>query len=186
MIRQTVNALTASVATFALCAVAYPAAVWGVSQLLFPSNADGSLLYRRDRIVLGSALVAQPFASDRYVHPRPSAVDHDASATGGSNLGPKSPVLRGQVAERVAALGATEDRPAPPDLVTASGSGIDPDVSPEAARYQARRVAEARGLPTDRVLELIDEHTDRSGFVIGAPPRVNVLELNLALDALDR
>ncbi|QDV39177.1 potassium-transporting ATPase subunit KdpC [Tautonia plasticadhaerens] len=182
MIRQTVNALIASVVTFALCAVAYPAAAWGLGQLLFPTNADGSLLYRRDRTVLGSALVAQPFASDGYFHPRPSAVDHDASATGGSNLGPRSPKLREQVAERTASLGATDEHPAPPDLVTASGSGIDPHVSPEAARFQARRVAEARGLPIDRVLGLIEQHVERSGFVIGAPPRVNVLRLNLALD----
>ncbi|MEW4567967.1 K(+)-transporting ATPase subunit C [Tautonia sp. JC769] len=185
MIRQPVNALIASLVTFVLCAVGYPAAVWGVSQLLFPSNANGSLLYGRDRTVLGSALIAQPFNSDRYFHPRPSAVDHAADATGGSNLGPKSPVLRGQISERAEAMGATEDRPAPADLVTASGSGIDPDISPESARYQASRVAGARGLATDRVLELIGLHVDRSGDVIGAPPRVNVLRLNRALDALE-
>ena len=94
-------------------------------------------------------------------------------------------MLREQIAGRAEALGATEDRPAPPDLVTASGSGIDPDISPESARYQAGRVAGARGLATGRVLELIDVHIDWSGYVIGAPPRVNVLRLNRALDALE-
>jgi K+-transporting ATPase ATPase C chain len=135
--------------------------------------------------VLGSALIAQPFGSDRYFHPRPSAVDYAADAAGGSNLGPNSPALREQIAGRVRALDAVEDRPAPPDLVTASGSGLDPDVSPESARHQAARVAEARGLAVGRVLGLVDEHVDRSGAILGAPPRVNVLRLNLALDALE-
>jgi K+-transporting ATPase ATPase C chain len=182
MFRETVNALVACLVTFLLCAVAYPAAVWGLAQLAFPRQAQGSLISGRDRTVIGSELVAQPFASDRYVHPRPSAADYRADAAGGSNLGPKNPALRAQVARRAQALGAAPARPAPVDLVTASGGGLDPHISPEAARYQAARVAAARQWPIDRVLALIHAHTERSGVIIGAPPRVNVLLLNLALD----
>ncbi len=127
-------------------------------------------------------MVAQPFASDKYFAPRPSAVDYNASAAGGSNLGSKNPDLRKKIAERAEALKATSDSPAPIDLVTASGSGLDPHISPEAARYQAARVAGARNLTSERVRELIELNTDRSGTILGAPPRVNVLLLNLALD----
>ncbi len=182
MIRETVNALAACVVTFALCAVAYPAAVWGMAQVVFPEQAAGSLIYDRDRTVIGSALVAQPFASDGYFHPRPSACDYNASATGGSNLGTRNPDQRKKVAERAEALKATPDAPAPVDLVTGSGAGLDPHISPEGATFQADRVAAARGLPVDRVRELIRGHTERSGALIGAPPRVNVLLLNRALD----
>src|SRR4051812_22336730 len=183
MLRETVHALAACVVTFILCAVAYPAAVWGLAQLTFPRQAAGSLLYGRDRSVIGSELVAQPFASAGYFPPRPSAVDYKADAAGGSNLGPKNPDLRRKVAERAEALGGTPERPAPVDLVTASGSGLDPHISPEAARYQLARVAAARHLPLDRVAALIDAHTERSRMsLLGAPRRVNVLLLNLALD----
>jgi K+-transporting ATPase ATPase C chain len=184
MIRETWNALAACLVTFILCAVAYPAAVWGLGQLVFPRQAEGSLIYDRDRTVIGSELVAQPFASEKYFQPRPSAVDYKADATGGSNLGPKNPDLRKKVEERAAALKATKDAPAPVDLVTASGGGLDPHISPEAARYQAARVAAARRIPEDRIRALVDQHTERSGAFLGAPPRVNVLRLNLALDAL--
>jgi K+-transporting ATPase ATPase C chain len=182
MIRETVNALTACLVTFVLCAVAYPTAVWGLGQLAFPHQAQGSLIYAHDRTVIGSELVAQPFAADHYFHPRPSAVDYKADATGGSNLGPKNPDLRQKIAERAEALKATAERPAPVDLVMASGSGLDPHISLKAAEYQVRRVAAARGLPQERVRAVIDAHTERSGAILGAPPRVNVLRLNLALD----
>jgi K+-transporting ATPase ATPase C chain len=182
MIRETLNALAACVVTFALCAVAYPAAVWGLAQAAFPDQAEGSLVRNREREVIGSSLVAQPFASDKYFHPRPSAADYNASATSGSNLGTKNPDLRKKIAERAEALKATPDAPAPVDLVTASGAGLDPHISPEGARYQAARVAAARNLPGERIRELIEQHTERSGSIIGAPPRVNVLMLNIALD----
>ena len=182
MIRETLTALAACVVTFALCAVAYPAAVWGLAQVAFPDQAEGSLVRDGRREVIGSSLLAQPFASDKYFHPRPSAVDYNASATGGSNLGTKNPDLRKKVSERAEALKATADAPAPVDLVTASGGGLDPHISPEAARYQAARVASSRNLPGERVRELIEQHTDRSAAIIGAPPRVNVLMLNIALD----
>ena len=182
LIKETANALAACVVSFVLCAVAYPAAVWGLGQLLFPVQAEGSLVYTRDRTLVGSELIAQPFASDGYFHPRPSACDYKADAAGGSNLGTKNPDLRRRIAERAGALGATPGHPAPTDLVTASGGGLDPHISPEAARYQAVRVATARRLPVEGVRLLIERHIERAGAIIGAPPRVNVLKLNRAMD----
>jgi potassium-transporting ATPase KdpC subunit len=182
MIRETVHALAACVVTFALCAVAYPALVWGLGQLAFPSQAEGSLIYDHDRTVIGSELIAQPFTSDQYFYSRPSAVDYKADATGGSNLGTKNPDLKKKVAERAEALKASRENPAPVDLVTASGGGMDPHISPEGALYQAPRVAAARKMPVGQVRTLIDRFTERSGAIIGAPPRVNVLMLNFALN----
>jgi K+-transporting ATPase ATPase C chain len=183
MIRELILAVRACAMTFVLCAVAYPAIVWGIAKLFFPSQAEGSLVYDTDgRTVIASALIAQQFDSPGYFHPRPSAVGYKADAAGGSNLATTNPDLRKAIAERIAALGAGTDRPVPVDLVTASGSGLDPDISPEAAYYQAARVASRRGLSLETVRALIDRHTNRSGAILGAPPRVNVLLLNLALD----
>ncbi len=151
MIRESITALLACLVSFILCSVAYPTVVWGLAQLAFPHQAEGSLILRGDRTVIGSELIAQPFASDRYFHPRPSAVDYKADAAGGSNLGTRNPDLRKKVVERAEALKATPENPIPVDLVTASGSGLDPEISPEAAFYQAGRVAAARHLPDERV-----------------------------------
>ena len=184
MIRQTVQALAACAVTFVICSVVYPLAVWGLGWALFPRQAEGSLVYGPDnRTVIGSELIAQPFASEKYFHPRPSAVDYKADAAGGSNLGPKNPDLHAKVKERVEALKATDANPAPVDLISASGSGLDPHISPEAAYFQAPRVASARGMTVEHVRGLVDRLTERSGAMIGAPSRVNVLMLNLALDA---
>jgi len=182
MIRETITALLACVVSFLLCAIAYPLVVWGLAQLAFPHQAQGSLLYDRDRSVIGSELIAQPFASDRYFQPRPSAVDYKADAAGGSNLGTKNPDLQKKIVERALALKATPEKPVPVDLVTASGSGLDPEISVAAAIYQVPRVAAARQLPESRIRDLVEKSTDRSAALIGAPPRVNVLKLNLALD----
>jgi K+-transporting ATPase ATPase C chain len=184
MMRETMSALLACLVTFVLCAVAYPALVWGLAQLAFPRQAAGSLLYTADRTLIGSELIAQPFTSDRYFHPRPSAVDYKADAAAGSNLGPKHPDLRRKMIERAASEKATAERPVPVDLVTASGSGLDPDISVQAASYQVGRVAAARKIPEERVRRLIDGLINRSGSIIGAPERVNVLLLNLALDGV--
>ena len=188
MIRETVSALLACVVTFALCAVAYPAAVYGLGHTLFPAQAEGSLVRRGDTVV-GSKLIAQPFASPKYFQPRPSAAGangYAADAASGSNLAPTNPALRDRMAADVARLRTANpgdaEAPVPLDLVTASGSGLDPDISPAGAEFQAARVAAARGWPADRVRELIAQHTDRSGMLVGAPPRVNVLLLNLDLD----
>jgi K+-transporting ATPase ATPase C chain len=182
MFHEAYLALRACAVTFLLCAVAYPAVVWGFGVWLFPAQAEGSLLYDDDRTVIGSELIAQRFQSDRYFHPRPSAVDYRADAAGASNLGTNHPDLRKAIAGRAEALNASRERPVPVDLVTASGSGLDPDISPEAASYQAPRVAAARGMPIERLRKLIAQETNRSGAILGAPPRINVLLLNLALD----
>lgn len=182
MLSELAAALRACVVTWILCAVIYPAAVWGLAQLLFPAQAEGSLIYRKDRSLIGSELIAQRFESARYFHPRPSAADYKADAASGSNLGPNHPDLRKTIQERAEKLGATPEHPAPVEMVTASGSGLDPEISVEAASDQATRVAAARGLPVERVRGLIDRHTNQSGAILGAPPRVNVLLLNLALD----
>ncbi len=183
MIRETIRALAACAVTFAVCAIVYPAAVWGLGRLAFPEQAEGSLIRSADQTVIGSELISQPFASEKYFYSRPSAVDFKADATGGSNLGTKNPDLRKKVIERAEALKATESNPAPVDLVTASGGGMDPHISPDGARYQVARIAEARKMSVEQVRSLIDRHLDYSGSIIGAPGRVNVLRLNLALDA---
>ncbi|WP_165227557.1 potassium-transporting ATPase subunit KdpC [Aquisphaera insulae] len=190
MIRETVNALVACVLTFLVCAVAYPLVVLAAASLLFPDQARGSLIRREGRVV-GSALVAQPFASETYFAPRPSAAGasgYAADAAGGSNLATTNPALRERIEAQVKTLrqaaGDSATEPIPADLVTASGSGLDPDISPEAARYQAPRVARARGIAVEKIRALIDAHVDATGAIIGAPPRVNVLRLNLALDDL--
>jgi K+-transporting ATPase ATPase C chain len=184
MFRDFVAAMKACAVTFVLCAVVYPAVVWGAAQLFFPFQAEGSLIFSANdgRRVIGSELIAQRFQSPRYFHPRPSAVDFKADAAGGSNLGTNNPDLRQAIALRAQALEATADRPAPVDLVTASGSGLDPDISTEAAYFQAERVARARGQSIEQLRDLIERMTNRSGSIIGAPARVNVLLLNLELD----
>jgi K+-transporting ATPase ATPase C chain len=184
MLRQLNLAIKACAVTFIVCAVGYPALVWCLAQLLLPAQSEGSLIYGADGTTIkGSELVAQGFQTERYFHPRPSFVDYKADAAGGSNLGTNNPELRRAIAGRAAALGATAEHPAPLEMVMASGSGLDPDISPDAAIYQAARVARARGLTVEKVRAMIAQATNRSGTILGAPPRVNVLLLNLALDA---
>jgi len=175
-----------------LLGVAYPAAVTGVAQVLFPRAANGSVLTVAGHAV-GSQLIGQPFTSARYFRGRPSAtrpVAYDGRASSGSNQGPSNPALASDVAGRVASARAADPeamaRPLPVDLVTASGSGLDPHLSPAAALYQAERVARARGLTPEQVRTLVERHTHHPTLGLLGAPRVNVLELNLALDALDR
>jgi K+-transporting ATPase ATPase C chain len=182
MYREITVALRACLVTFVVCSVVYPAVVWGMAQLLFPWQAEGSLIYATDQTIIGSALVGQEFTSDRYFHPRPSAASYKADQGAGSNLGTNNPELHKAIEARVKELGGTRDHPVPIDLVTASGSGLDPDISPEGALYQAPRVARVRNLAIETVRALIERQINRSGWILGAPPRVNVLELNLALD----
>jgi K+-transporting ATPase ATPase C chain len=171
--------------------LAYPLLFTGFAQLAFPGRADGSLI-ERDGTVVGSKLAAQGFTKPQYFHPRPSATapEYNAAATTFANLGPTNPDLAKAVRERAAAILALE-RPynpgltigdIPVDAVTTSASGIDPHISPANAELQRARVAKERGLPEERVAELVDEHTDGRWLGIFGEPRVNVLELNLALD----
>lgn len=170
-----------------LTGIAYPLLVTGLGQALFPVQAAGSLLFRDGRPI-GSALIGQHFAESRYVWGRPSAtapMPNNAQASGGSNLGPSNPALMEAVEARIAALRAADPGntlPIPVDLVTASASGLDPDISLAGARYQAARVARARGLSEDDVLALIDRHARGGWLGFLGEPRVNVLALNLTLD----
>jgi K+-transporting ATPase ATPase C chain len=167
--------------------VAYPLAMTALAQVAFEDRADGSLVHV-DGEVVGSRLIAQRFTSPAYFHPRPSAAAYDASASTGSNLGPNNPTLVETVADRVETYrdenGLDAGVSVPVDAVTASGSGLDPDISPANARLQAARVAATRGLDTDLVLALVDDHTDRRPLGVLGDDVVNVLELNIALDGL--
>src|SRR5258708_2023097 len=171
--------------------VVYPLAVTGVAQVLFPRQANGSLIKEDDKVV-GSSLIGQAFEDPKYFWGRPSATNpgppYDASSSTGSNLGPTNPDLAKAIQERVSALKEADPdntAPIPVDLVTASGSGLDPHISIAAAEYQSGRVARIRGLPLERVRKLIAEHTEQRTFGLLGEPRVNVLELNRALDKLD-
>jgi K+-transporting ATPase ATPase C chain len=180
-------ALRMTLATLVLTGFAYPIAVTGLAQLLFPGAADGSLVRDDAGEVIGSRLIGQPFAQAAYLQPRPSAAGtgYDAAASSGSNLGTTSARLRDRAAadvERLLAENPEAPGPVPVDLVTASGSGLDPDVSPAAAGWQAPRIARARGVDIERVLALLDEQAQGRTFGVLGEPRVNVLEANLALD----
>lgn len=177
MITALLISLRAMIIFTILCGIAYPLAMTGLAQAIFPRQANGSLIRSGEKIS-GSELLAQKFTEARYFWPRPSAADFATVASGASNQGFTSKKLLAAVTERRQALGPH----APPDLLYASGSGLDPHISPDAARFQAARVAAARGWPVDRVIRLIDEHMEPPQFGFLGQARVNVLRLNLALD----
>lgn len=182
-------ALTLFIALSIVTGLLYPLLVTGVAQTAFPHQANGSLITQGGKAV-GSELIGQAFTEPGHFWGRPSAttpMPYNASASGGSNLGPTNPALTDAVKARIEALRAADPgntRPVPVDLVTASASGLDPQISPAAADYQAARVAKARGLPLAQVQALVQQHTESPWLGLLGEPRVNVLALNLALEAL--
>lgn len=181
MIKEILSSIRAILVLTVVTCVAYPLLVTFIGQMVFPVQANGSLVKIGDTVT-GSALLAQKFTAPEYFWPRPSAADYGTVASGASNQGFTSKKLADAVEERRAVFGAD----APADLLTASGSGLDPDISPAAARLQAARVAAARGVPLETVIQLVDSAVEPPQLGFLGQERVNVLKLNLALDAAAR
>jgi K+-transporting ATPase ATPase C chain len=176
-----------TIATTVLLGILYPLLVTGLAQLIFPKQANGELIKGKDEVLIGSRLIGQPFSGPGYFHSRPSAAGaagYDASASGGSNLGPTNAQLIARVNGDVAKLQAENPGAAiPVDMVTTSGSGLDPDISPAAAEFQIHRVAAERKISEAEVRGLVVENSKNRQWGFLGEPRVNVLELNIALDA---
>jgi|SRR6266496_3617208 len=182
------GAVVSTLVLVLICCGLYPILVFGISQLLFRDQANGSLITSADGSVRGSKLLGQAFSDPKYFHPRPSAAGngYDATSSGGSNLGPTSQKLKDTIQDRIAAYrgenGLSETEPVPADAVTASGSGLDPHISLRNAELQIARVAKTRALGEDKVRELVQQNTNRRDLGVFGDPGVNVLQLNLTLD----
>jgi len=185
MVTEIKRGILFTLTTMVLLGFGYHLVLWGIGRVAFPSQAEGSLIRRSDGTIVGSRLIAQNFTKPEYFHPRPSGVDYNAASTGGTNYGPSNPDHLKAVQERLDAVTKQEGvapSQVPSEMVTASGAGLDPHIPPAAADLQAGRVAQARGVPVERVRELIRAHTEGPDLGFLGRERVNVLELNLALD----
>jgi K+-transporting ATPase ATPase C chain len=188
LITQAGTSIRIVLVTMVICCLFYPLVILGLGQKLTPYSADGSLVRNFQGEIVGSELLAQGFSRPEYFWPRPSAVDYNAAAAGGSNLSPTNPELHERTKALVARFEASSDNPIPTDLVTASGSGLDPNITLAAAEYQAERVASARGLSVETVDELLKKHAHRPGGALTPQSRarvINVLLVNMELDRLD-
>jgi len=185
MLKEIKEGFLFTLVTLVLFGAVYPLLVWGVGSILFPRQSEGSFIRKADGTLQGSGLAGQNFTRPEYFHGRPSAVDYNAASTGGSNYGPSNPDHLAAVQQRAAAIVEREGlslHEIPSELVTASGGGLDPHISPAAALIQVERVARERGVAVELVRELVEAHTDGPTLGFLGQPRVNVLELNLALD----
>jgi potassium-transporting ATPase KdpC subunit len=174
-----------TVVTMLLFGGIYHVVLWGIGWVALPAQADGSMVQRQNGLMIGSRLIAQRFERPEYFHPRPSAVDYDAASTGGSNYGPANTKHLKEVQERVVTIvaeGGVTAAQVPSEMVTASGAGLDPHIPPNAAALQAARVARSRNIPADAVRQLIAAHTEPPTLGFLGRARVNVLELNIAID----
>jgi len=187
MKKNLITAVLMTISTTVLLGILYPLLVTALAQLIFPKQANGELIHGKDGVLVGSRLIGQTFSGPGYFHSRPSAAGvagYDASASGGSNLGPTNAQLTARVNADVAKLQAENPgTPIPVDLVTTSGSGLDPDISPAAAQFQIRRVAAERKISEAEVASLVLENSENRQWGFLGEPRVHVLELNIALDA---
>jgi K+-transporting ATPase ATPase C chain len=187
MKKNLITAVLMTIATTVLLGIVYPLVVTGLAQLIFPKQANGQLIRGKDEVVIGSRIIGQPFTGPGYFHSRPSAAGaagYDATASGGSNLGPTNAQLITRVNGDVTKLQAENPGvPIPVDLVTTSASGLDPDITPAAAAFQIRRVASERKISEAEIARLVQEHSENRQWGFLGEPRVHVLELNIALDA---
>ena len=190
ILRELKTSLVVAFILLAICCAIYPAIVYGIGQVLFPKQANGSLVFDGKGKPIASTLLGQSFTAEKYFNPRPSAAGqgYDATSSGGSNLGPTSQSLRDTVKQRVLdyrkANALANDQPVPADAVEASGSGLDPHISVKNAAFQLPRVAKARGMSEDQLKALVRKYTDERNLGILGDPGVNIIKLNLALDGL--
>lgn len=182
---QIITSLRLLFTTLIVCSVAYPLFIMIAGKIVVPHSASGSLIKDADGNIIGSELVAQSFKQPEYVWPRPSAVDYNGAGAGGSNKSPTNPAVRERAMETLKAYGVEANNPIPADLVTASGSGLDPHITLKGALFQADRIAEARGLEKKAVQNVLQNNSFVPGGVFAEEPIVNVLKVNLALDELE-